>query len=81
MKISIKMFCGYLEFTLVVHSWDVVVLGRQSQFPFAKVLLAVRVGEFVPSVCGQRQRHVSLIAGNSKSFAKFEEDITVTSGS
>lgn len=81
MKISMKMFCGYLEFTVMVHSWRLVMLGRQSQFPFAKIFLVVGVREFVPSICGQRQRIISLMAVNSNIFAKFEEDITVTSGS
>lgn len=80
-KISMKMFCGYLEFAVMVHSWRVVVLGRQSQFPFAKIFLAVGVREFVPSICGQRQSKISLIAVNNVTFAKFDEDITVTSGS
>lgn len=65
----------------MVHSWRLVVLGWQSQLPFAKIFLVVGVREFVPSICGQRQSNISLIAVNSHIFAKFEEDITVTSGS
>lgn len=60
----------------MVHSWRLVALGRHSQFPFAKIFLAVGVREFVPSICGQRQIKISLIAVNSNISAKFEEDIT-----
>lgn len=50
-----KMFCSYLEFGAMVHSWRRVGPGRQSQLPFAKIFLDVGVREFVPSIC--RQKH------------------------
>lgn len=54
-KISMKMFCRHLEFGAMVHSWRLVVPGRQSQLPFAKIFLDVAVREFVPSICRQKQ--------------------------
>lgn len=50
-KISMKMFHGYLEFGVVLHSWRLVMPGRKSQLPFAKIFLDVGVREFVPSIC------------------------------
>lgn len=55
MKISMKMFCSHLELGAMVHSWRLVVPGRQSQLPFAKIFLDVGVREFVPSICRQKQ--------------------------
>ncbi len=40
----------------MIHSWRLVMLGRQNQFPLAKFFLGVRMGEFVPAIYGGTER-------------------------
>lgn len=57
----------------MVHGRRLVVLGWQSQFPFAKIFLVVGVREFVPSICGQRQSKISVISVNADILANLKK--------
>lgn len=48
----------------MIHSWRLVILGWQNQFPLAKFFLGVGVGEFVPAIYGGTQsgfKYIKLI--------------------
>lgn len=50
----------------MIHSWRLVILGWQNQFPLAKFFLGVGVGEFVPAIYGGTQsgfKYIKLIGG------------------